>query len=61
MDDKPTYNYILHCAHCGNKIRYSTILGQTIFSCNGCSAETRFTNVGLTIKSQIELFKQRKL
>jgi formamidopyrimidine-DNA glycosylase len=49
----------LCCAHCDGDIESTTLMGQVIFHCEQCGAETRFTTVGLHIDKQKERFKRR--
>ncbi|MDH4319894.1 MAG: hypothetical protein OEV73_00195 [Desulfobulbaceae bacterium] len=52
-------NDLLSCAHCGGTIDHRALLGEVIFSCSNCYAETRFKKEGLTIEKQMEKFKHR--
>lgn len=54
-----TNNNLLYCAHCGGVIDSTTLLGEMIFRCSNCSAETRFKKAWLSLEKQIERFKRR--
>lgn len=49
----------LSCAHCGAGVSFKNLLGEVVFSCGRCRAETRFAVDSIDIDNQIERFRSR--